>query len=310
MMDASSDRSLSYRSPSGLQITWLQPAIGGEISGIDLSQEIPPATAKDIYNALLAHGVIFFRNQQLDYKAHLALARVFGAPLPDGENSEKPEVLEVRARGGAKDESASKWHSDGCYQEIPPAASVLRSIVVPHIGGDTCFSSAVAVYEELSDEMKRLLAPLRYTSSGAYLFSKTSHRFFSEEERLMRIRRYPEVNHPVVRVHPDTGARAIYVNEAQTDEIVGIDSCVGRAIKEFLYDRIARPQYQVRWQWEPNAIAVWDNRAVQHYGVPNPVTDRYMERITVAGSRPLSIAEWNALDRRSAADASPAVALG
>jgi len=294
MKDAIADQGMTYASPTGLQITRLQPTVGAEISGIDLTKEIPAAAARDIRDALFAHGVIFFRNQAIGYEQHLAFAKVFGDPIPDGEDPKKPEVLVVKARGGAKDESANKWHSDGCYTPIPPAISILRSVKVPAFGGDTCFSSATAAYEDLTDEMKTCLAPLKYSSSGAFLFKGKKPRFFSQEEWDDRIRRYPEVFHPVVRVHPETGARALYVNEAQSDYIVGMQNDGGRGLLKYLTDLFKQPEYQVRWRWEPNAIAVWNNRAVQHYGVPNQPTDRHLERIMVAGTTPLGIAEWEA----------------
>jgi taurine dioxygenase len=292
MKDAAAEQGRIYRSPSGLHITRLQPAIGAEITGIDLTREIPSAAARDIRDALLAHGVIFFRNQAIGYEQHLAFARLFGRPMQDGEDPTRPEVLVVKARGGAKDESANKWHSDGCYTAIPPAISILRAVKVPAFGGDTCFASATAAYEDLSDEMKTCIAPLKYSSSGAFLFKGRKSSFFSQEEWNDRQKRYPEVFQPVVRVHPETGARAIYVNEAQSDYIVGMEDEGGRGLLRYLTDRMKQPEYQVRWRWEPDAIAVWDNRAVQHYGVPNQATDRHMERIMVAGTPPLGIAEW------------------
>jgi taurine dioxygenase len=300
-MSGTSAASIVYRTPGGLEVRKLQPAIGAEISGVDLAREIGDAQAGDIRKALLAHGVIFFRNQPLDYDSHLRFARVFGEPMAELKEGPRREVLEVRSRGGSRDGTASHWHSDGCYMQRPPALSILRSIVVPPMGGDTCFASAVAAYQDLSDVMKQCIAPLRYSSGGRHMFSRGSNRFFTKEETERRIAEYPDVTHPVVRVHPETGAPAIYVNEAQCDTIVGLENDVGRTLLRYLSDRMKQPEYQVRWHWEAGAVVVWDNRAVQHYGVPDQTADRHMERIMVAGTPTLSIAEWEALKERSAA---------
>ena len=301
MNDMTVSASTGYRTPSGLVVKKLQPAVGAEILGIDLSGKISAAQAADIRSALLAHGVIFLRNQHLTYESHRAFAQTFGEVMISAESRERPEVLEVRSRGGSRAGTASSWHSDGCYMKIPPAISILRSITVPPLGGDTCFSSAVAAYRDLSPEMKHCLGPLRYTSSGAYLFARGSNQFYNKEETERRIAEYPEVTHPVVRVHPETGAPLIYSNETQSLSIVGMDNDVGRAILRYLADRMRLPEYQVRWRWEPDAVAVWDNRAVQHYGVPDQIADRHMERIMVVGTPTLSIADWESLGKPLAA---------
>jgi alpha-ketoglutarate-dependent taurine dioxygenase len=286
---------ISYRSATGLEITKLQPAVGAEVSGLDIGAGVSSAQAADVRTALLAHGVVFLRNQELDYDSHLAFARQFGEVMAEIKLKERPEVLEVRSRGGSREGTASTWHSDGCYMKMPPAISILRSITVPALGGDTCFSSATAAYRDLSDEMKQCIASLRYASGGAFMFSRGSNRFFTKEETERRVAEYPEVSHPVVRVHPETGAPAIYVNEAQTSFIVGMENDVGRSLLYYLCDRMKQPEYQVRWRWEPGCVAIWDNRAVQHYGVPDQITDRHMERIMVRGTPTLSLADWDAI---------------
>jgi alpha-ketoglutarate-dependent taurine dioxygenase len=294
IMNNISPAATHYRTDSGLVVRRLQPAIGAEISGIDLSAEIPAAAATDMRKALLAHGVICLRNQNLDYESHLAFTRVFGDPIDEFSNGGRSKVLEVKSRGGSREGTASTWHSDGCYMEIPPAISVLRSVTVPPLGGDTCFSSAVAAYRDLSDVMKKMLAPLRFSSSGAFLFSRGSSNFFDDEETKRRKIAFPDVTHPVIRVHPETGEPAIYVNRAQSLGIVGLDNDLGQVLLKYLADLMKQPEYQTRWRWEPNAVIVWDNRAVQHYGVPDQVSERHMERIMVAGTATLSLADWEA----------------
>jgi taurine dioxygenase len=294
MNDLTRPQPVSYVTATGLSVRKLQPVVGAEISGLDIGAGITPAQAADVRQALLAHGVIFFRNQRMTYESHLQFARQLGEPMIEIGSKDRPEVLEVRSRAGSREGTANAWHSDGCYMEIPPAISILRAVEVPPLGGDTCFSSAVAAYADLTPEMKQLIAPLRYTSGGAFLFARGSQQFFDDEETRRRIAQYPEVTHPVVRVHPETGARLIYANEAQSNAIVGLENEAGRALLRYLADRMKQPEYQVRWRWEPGAMTVWDNRAVQHYGVPDQGGDRHMERIMIAGTPTLSIADWEA----------------
>lgn len=286
------DYAETYRSETGMTVKIMQPVIGAEISGVDLAQPLSPETGRDIRNAVLRHGVIFFRNQKMDYERHVALASLFGSPIPDGPFADRPEVIPIKGDGGAKDQSANRWHSDACYQTSPPSVSVLRSIKVPRLGGDTCFSSAVAAYEGLSDEMKERISALRYSTDILYA---TRRSVLSTPERYAELRlKYPPCEHPVVRIHPDTGAKVLFVNEAYTMGIVGMEEREAMELIRELTDEFRKPEYQVRWKWTPDAIALWDNRAVQHYAVANQASDRYLERISVEGTPTLSVADWEA----------------
>lgn len=281
-----------YSTPTGMTVKIMQPCIGAEISGIDLSKPIADAQGKDIKDALLKHGVIFFRDQPLDYERHVALAKFFGTPIKDGPFEDRPEVIPVKGDGGAKDQSANRWHSDLCYQPSPPSVSILRSIKVPKLGGDTCWSSAVAAYDGLSEEMQARIADLRYETDIAFA---TRRAVLSSPERYQALReKYPPCDHAVVTVQPETGEKTLFVNEAYTMGIVGMEGPEETALIRELSDEFKRPEYQVRWKWTPNAIAIWDNRAVQHYAVANQAGDRYLERITVEGTPTISIAEWEA----------------
>lgn len=285
----------TYQTPSEVTVKIMQPDIGAELSGIDLSQPLYPNVASDIKTALLRHGVIFFRNQKLDYDKHLGLAKVFGTPITDGPDPERPEVIPVKGDGGAKDQSANRWHSDLCYQPSPPSVSILRSIMIPRLGGDTCFSSAVAAYDGLSDDMKERIAGLRYQTDIAFA---TRRAVLSSPERYKALReKYPPCDHAVVTVHPETGRKTLFVNEAYTMGIVGMEGEEEAALIKELSDEFKRPEYQVRWKWTPDALAIWDNRAVQHYAVANQAGDRYLERITVEGNPTLSIADWEAREK-------------
>lgn len=285
----------TYTMPSSITVTRMQPAIGAELSGVDLGKPLSEEAGRDIRKALLAHGVIFFRNQILDYERHVALARYFGTIIEDGPFPDRPEVVPIKGDGGAKDQSANRWHSDAVYQSSPPSISILRSIKVPRLGGDTCFSSAVAAYEGLDDEMKAKIEHLRYTTDILYATSRSK---LSSPERYAEMRiKYPPCDHPVVRIHPETGARTLFVNEAYSMGIVGMEEEEARALIDTLSDEFRRPEYQVRWKWTPNAIAMWDNRAVQHYAVPDQSSDRYLERITLEGTPTLSVRDWEAMGK-------------
>ena len=281
----------TYRTPTGMTVKIMQPEIGGEIiAGVDLSKKLSPEAGQDIKDALLRHGVIFFRNQKMEYEQHVELALFFGDIIKDGPFPERPEVVPVKGDGGAKDQSANRWHSDACYQSSPPSVSILRSIKVPRLGGDTCFSSAVAAYDGLSEEMKQRIEPLRYTTD---ILHATRRSALSSPERYAQMRlKYPPCDHPVVRVHPDTGAKTLFVNEAYSMGIVGMTEQEGDDLIRQLSDEFRKPEYQVRWKWTPDAIAMWDNRAVQHYAVANQKSDRYLERLTVEGTPTLSVADW------------------
>jgi taurine dioxygenase len=287
------DYAESYRTATGMTVKILQPDVGAELSGVDLSQPLRPETGMDIRTALLRHGVVFFRDQPMDYERHVALARFFGTVIADGQDQERPEIFMVRGAGGAKDQSANRWHSDACYQASPPSVSLLRSITVPRLGGDTCFASAVAAYNGLSDEMKARIENLRYNTDILYATRRSVH---ASPERYAEMRlKYPPCDHPVVRIHPETGERTLFVNEAYSMGIVGMEEPEAMALIRDLSDEFRKPEYQVRFKWTPNALAIWDNRAVQHYAVANQTGDRYLERVTVEGTPTLSAADWEAM---------------
>lgn len=281
-----------YALPGGLAVSRIQPAIGARVSGIDLARPIAPALADDLRAALFAHGAIFLTGQaHIGFEEHLALARVFGNPILDGPDPGRPEITPVRSRAGSREGTASTWHSDGCYMAAPPAVSVLRAIEPCLFGGDTCYASATAAYAGLSEEDKALIAPLRFRSSLAERMPRNYGHFGSAEKWEELNARYPPVFQPLVVVHPVTSARALYCNTTWSLSIEGMDETEGQTLIRRLAAEFLRPEYQMRWSWEPGAIAIWDNRLVQHYGVPDQTSDRYLERITVEGGPMLGLAD-------------------
>jgi taurine dioxygenase len=282
---------VTYDMPSGLKVRRLQPTIGALLSNVDLAKPLSSAMGEDIRQALWAHGVIFFRDQPVDYDAQFRLTALFGEPVNEVTGSpEQPALAAFKADSGAKGDASGHWHSDGTWAEIPPIVSVLRAVKAADLGGDTWFSSATAAYEGLPDEVKARIAPLRALSSVAH-----GTRLSNDNEKVALLRAaYPPIDQPVVRIHPATGKPALYVNENHTTAIVGMENEEGQALLDYLTRQFTRPEYQVAWQWEDDSIAVWDNAGVQHYAVPGHIGFRHVERMKATGTRPIGITEAGA----------------
>ncbi len=285
---------VSYRTPGGLTVRRLEPAIGAEIEGAKLGKPIPEAHAADIRKALQDHGVIFFRDQPLTYEQHLALASVFGEIWIEGVLPEKPAVLPLVSDHGDFNKAGGHWHSDGTYLPVPPAVSVLYCHKAAPLGGDTLFSSAAAVWESLSPEIQERIAPLRAKSSMNHIRKVKAE---SEVGQVGQIQQElgPKIpdwaEHPVVRVHPATGRPYIYVNEVHFYEIIGLSKEESDALLRQLCEPFRKPEFQVRWKWTDNAIAIWDNWAVQHYASRDEAGPRHVERIMTHGLPTRSLAE-------------------
>lgn len=284
--------SREYSTPGGLHVRRVQPAIGAVITGLDLAQPVAPQVADDLRNALYTHGAIFLRGQgHIGFAEHLAFARLFGDPINDGPDPERPMITPVRSKAGSREGTASTWHTDGCYLPLPAAVSILRAIDPCPFGGDTLWASATAAYAGLPDELKETVENLTFRSSLAERMPK-NHSGFGSAEKWEELRaKYPPVHRPVVNVHPVTGVRALYANQTWSIDIDGMPDEEGQALIRRLGSEYARPEYQVRWQWQPGDMAIWDNRLVMHYGVPDQTTDRYLERISVTQGPIQSIAD-------------------
>lgn len=298
MEDAGNRVAPSYRTAGGLTVKRLQPQLGAEIAGADLCGTIPEAVARDIRQALLDHGVIFFRGQPVTYEQHLALARMFGEPHVEGFLPDTPEIMPLVSDAGSTNPAGGHWHSDGTYYDIAPAVSILHAVRAAPLGGDTCFASAAAVYDDLPDELKVRIAPLRARASMTHIREVKG----LDDDSATYIGRTGEdvdrgwAEHPVVRVHPETGRPVLYVNEVHTQGIVGLDPQEGAALLKSLTDRFLRSEYQMRWSWRDHDIAIWDNRQVQHYAVANEAGPRHVERIMVTGTPSLSLDDALAME--------------
>jgi taurine dioxygenase len=265
-------------------------AIGAELHGVDLGGDLPDEAVRAVRQALLDHLVIFFRDQRLPPERFLAFARRFGEPVEypfikgiDGF----PEIIEVAKLEHERVNFGGVWHSDTTYLARPPMGSMLVAREVPPQGGDTLFANQYLAWESLSDGLRALLAPLRAVSSSANADVTRTREDRVRSDGTAKAREALEAVHPVVRTHPETGRKALYVNVAHTARFEGMTEEESAPILNFLFRHQIRPEFTCRFRWTEGAVAFWDNRCAQHY----PINDyhgyrRVMHRITLAGDTP------------------------
>jgi len=272
-----------------LTLVPMTPTIGAEVEGVDLARSLDGRTVAALRQALLDWKVLFFRDQDITTEQHLAFARNFGelevhpfAPQKPGY----PEVLAITHDANSRGKE-NTWHSDVTWRLEPSLGSILRALEIPPVGGDTLFADMYAAYDGLSDEVKAKVEGKVAVHDFVNFRKGMRKRGVSEEEIAAFDRQYPRAEHPVIRTHPETGRKAIYVNAGFTQHIVGMEKADSDALLAHLYAQAAIPEYQCRFRWSKNAIAFWDNRASQHYAASDyfPAVRR-MERVTVVGDRP------------------------
>ncbi len=269
-----------------LAIHPIQPSLGAEVTGIDISEPLTSTLRDELRSALLRYRVLFFRDQNITREQQIAFAAEFGElevhpvySLPD-----YPQILPlISTEMSPKYRTAvdANWHADTTFRPNPSAASVLRAVISPSMGGDTVFANVVEAYDRLPGPIKERIDGLTAVHDASvflYALPEDRHAAFWAEN--------PPVEHPVVRTHPETGEKALYVNPIFTRRIVGISEDESAELLGLLFDQVKRPEIQVRWSWRPNSIAFWDNRATQHYAVNDYRELRRMERVTIAGDRP------------------------
>lgn len=269
-------------------LTPATPIIGAEISGIDLA-DIDDELFADLHRALLEWKVLFFRDQHLTEHEHEALGRRWGEleshPFFHASNpqlEDRPAVVRL-----AKDDTTpgyeNLWHSDVTWREHPSLGSLLRAVELPAVGGDTLWADMGAAYDGLPDEMRQRIDGLVATHDWIDTFGRA----MDPAERDALRPNFPPVEHPVVRTHPETGRKTLYVNAAFTQHIVGMDPVESHDLLDRLYRQASHPEYQCRFRWSEGALAIWDNRSTQHYAASDYFPQRrVMERITVIGDRP------------------------
>jgi taurine dioxygenase len=268
-----------------IDVRKLTPTIGAEIFGVELAGRIGEQQFGEIRRALLENLVIFFRDQRMSVEQHKAFGARFGRlhihPNAARPFADHPEVLVIKADETSKRVAGEVWHSDVSCDEEPPMGSILHIQEVPaNGGGDTMFANMYAAYETLSEPMKAFLNPL--TARHESLKSANhQHRDRSENQR------FPVAEHPVIRTHPETGRKALFVNRGFTTRIVQLARAESDAVLEMLFRHAETPAFTCRFKWRPNSVAFWDNRAAQHQALWDYYPQRRLGcRITVCGDRP------------------------
>ena len=277
------DESAPYET---IEIDKLTPIIGAEIGGIDLSQPLGHRTIDELHRALAENSVIFFRDQHISQDQHLAFGRLFGdlhihpaAPSEEG----KPELMKIYADKNSPRANGEGWHTDVSCDVEPPMGSILYIKTCPPRGGDTLFASMYAAYESLSDRMKAYLGGMTAIHDGEDAYRGTYANYGVQDKPA-----YPRAEHPVIRTHPVTGKKALYVNRGFTKRLVGVPRDESEGILRYLFEHMANPLFQCRFRWRENSMAFWDNRCAQHRAMWDywPHT-RAGTRVTVKGERPV-----------------------
>jgi taurine dioxygenase len=282
---------MSLMTRSRLEVRPLASALGAEIFGIDLAERLDDATVQAVRAALLEHVVIFFRDQELEPRQLLALAERFGEaaeyPLVKGL-PECPLVLPVIKEPHERVNFGGIWHSDTAYLERPALGTLLYALETPPVGGDTMFASMYLAYEALSEGMQRLLGSLQAVNvAGKAITLKTREAMHSKRGTTAEPEAISAV-HPVVRTHPETGRKALYVNLAHTLRFTDMSEEESAPLLDYLFAHQIKPEFTCRFRWRPGSLAFWDNRASLHY----PLNDyhgyrRVMHRVTLLGDRPV-----------------------
>jgi taurine dioxygenase len=278
-----------------IEVRPLTGTLGAELSGVDLSAAPSDEVVAEIRAALLRYGVVCLRDQKLSREGQLAFARRLGEPevhpIADGM-SEHPEIIRVLKPAGESAYFGTSWHSDNSFFEKPSAITVLYGESVPPHGGDTLYASMERALETLSEPVRRFLAPLRavHSASRAYDPRTTGEAKYRGETAITYTYSdsiHDEVEHPVVRTHPETGRESLYVNPMFTQRIVGLTPSESGALLEMLYAHATRPEFTFRLSWQPGTLAIWDNRCLQHYAIDDyQGFERIMYRVTIQGTRP------------------------
>lgn len=281
-------RIVTRSTPANIEVVRVEANLGAEVRGLDLTAPLTGEIADLLRGLLWEHQVLFFRDTGIDDEKQAEIGRIFGPPVADS----------IARRRGVKDEDilpmntgpysnayyGTRWHADATYLETPYLVSVLRSVIAPEIGGDTAFSSGISAYESLSEEVKERIEGL----TAIHRPNSKAYQLIEDKDELRNyLDQYSGVQHPVVITHPFSGKKVLYVNETFTHEIVGLPDTEGKQLLSYLTQQFYRPENIVRFKWRPGSVAIWDNRAVQHYGVADyGNTPRQLVRVVASGDRP------------------------
>ncbi len=274
-----------------IQVTRVTRALGAVVSGCDISEELPQSVVDQLGQLLIEHQVLFFRDQPISPQAQARFAARFGSlhvhpiypVLPD-----LPEIMLIDTHPGFLPDN-DNWHTDVTFSQTPPLAGILAAKRIPSSGGDTLWSSCSAAYEALSEPMRRFLEGLTAQHSVAKSFPadrwQTDPVFKERYERA--VAKHPPVNHPVIRTHPVSRRKGLFVNEGFTTHINELSANERQSLLAMLFAHAGRPEFTVRWSWRVDDVAFWDNRVTQHYAIADYLPERRtMHRATVNGDKP------------------------
>ena len=267
----------------------ISQALGAELHGIDLCADLSPKIYAEIRQLLIKHQVIFFRDQDISPAQHKALAESFGPVQTHPAYETVPGYPEITILESTADKPSKieVWHTDMTFRKHPPLGSVLRSKICPPQGGDTMWASMTAAYNGLSPSMQEFLGTLEAEHDFSYGFKESLAEPGGKDRLAQAVADNPPAHHPVIRVHPESNEKVIFVNALFTTRILGLPPKESAAILSFLYEHIVTSEYTCRFHWEPNSIAIWDNRSTQH----KPINDyfpahRLLERVAIDGDKP------------------------
>ena len=273
----------------GFDLYELSPCIGTEVQGIDLSQALSDEVIDYLKQLLIERKVLFFREQPITTEQHIQFAARFGAleihPFTRND-AQNPEVIQL-VNDEANPPQINVWHSDVTWRQQPSLGSILRGREVPEVGGDTLFANMEAAYEGLDDATKQQLEGLRAIHDNEVFLRSMLANGASDAQVEEKRKSFPPATHPVVRTHPQSGRKSLYVNRVFTRSIEGMEPSESDALLQKLYLQAWIPDYQCRFRWRPDSFAFWDNRAAQHYAAADYWPQRrVMERVTIVGDRP------------------------
>lgn len=267
-----------------IRVKPLGRTLGAEIEGADLSKPIGNDLKEELHRAFLEWKVLFFRNQNLTSDQHKAFARLWGEieTHPFSPKKDPKEFVLLHRTQDTPAQHENIWHNDQTFQENPPFGAILRMVECPPVGGDTVFADMAAAYDNLPKEVKEKIDGLKAEHHFTFFGNR-----ISSEELAIKQKEFPPVEHPVVRTHPETGRKTLFVNANFTTRIVGMEVNESEWLLRYLFAQATRPEYQVRFKWEPNSLAIWDNRAVQHCAVVDYYPHaRRAERVSIVGDIP------------------------
>ena len=272
-------------------IRQLTPSLGAEITGIDLSNDLSNEKLNQIYDDLIKYNVIFFRDQKISPEKHIEIAKSFGTieePHPIYPHVEGfPEIVLLK---NDKDNppDTDEWHTDVTFKSDPPFASILYSKVIPPVGGDTLWCSLSKIYDALPDDMKKYLETLRAIHDmGDFRNNYMQEDDIESAKKLNKgFEEFGHAIHSVVKIHPVSKKKFLYVNPGFTSQIVGMSTPDSNSLLTYLFNMMSKPEFQIRFHWTPDTLAIWDNRCTMHYAIGDYMPhQRTMNRITISNDK-------------------------